>query len=88
MCVYVHVGLSGGQDCTVQVKLPALSSGKDGVFAILDGGRLVAAPAVLQKKLPDLLMQEFSSQGVEPKTKDTPLDSLQYLTHTFLSAHQ
>lgn len=72
----------------MQVKIPALHTHKDSLFAIMDGGRSVDAPAIIQKKLPDVLMQEFSAQGVEPRTKDTPLKSLQYLTHTFLAAHQ
>ena len=78
--------MTGGPDCTVQVKT-VLDSGRDGLFAVLNGGRSVAAPAIIQKKLPDLLTSEFSAQGAEPKTKDTP-PNLQYLTHTFLAAHQ
>ena len=70
----------------MQVKT-VLDSGRDGLFAVLNGGRSVAAPAIIQKKLPDLLTSEFSAQGAEPKTKDTP-PNLQYLTHTFLAAHQ
>lgn len=88
MYYVIAVGLSGCHDCTVQVKVPSLLTHKDGLFAILDGGRSADAPAIIQKKLANVLMQEFSSQGVEPRAKDTPLESLQYLTHTFLTAHQ
>lgn len=65
-----------------------MSSGKDGLFVIMDGGRSVDAPAIIQKRLLDVLMQEFLAQEMEPKTRDTPLNSLQYLTHTFLTIHQ
>ena len=80
-------GVGASEDCTVQVK-SLHSTGRDAVFAILDGGRSPAAPSIIQKKLPDLLIREFSAQGAEPTTKDTPPNSLEYLTHTFLSTHQ
>lgn len=75
-------------DCTVQVKSPSLSGGRDGLFAILNGGRSTAAPAIIQSKLADVLMKEFSKQWAEPGGKATPPGSLQYLSHTFLAAHQ
>ena len=72
----------------MQVKYPCLSGGRDALFAILNGGRSTAAPAIIQPKLAEVLMKEFSDQWVEPGGKGTPPESLRYLTHTFLKAHQ
>lgn len=75
----------------MQVKASSLVSGKDGLFAIINGGRSVDAPKIIQEKLADLLMEEFSAQvqeEAEPRRKDTPTNSLSYLKHTFLTAHQ
>ena len=72
----------------MQVKIPTLASGKDGLFAIMDGGRSADAPVIIQKVLPDLLTRELAAQKAEPTTRDTPTNPLQYLTHTFLAAHQ
>ena len=72
----------------MQVKSPSLSAGRDALFAILNGGRSTAAPAIIQSKLADVMLREFADQWAEPGGKITPPESLRYLTHTYLTAHQ
>ena len=87
--VFLYAGLAGGGvDCTMQIKAPSLSGGRDGLFAVLNGGRSTTAPAIIRAKLTEVLMKEFAEQWVEPGGKGTPPNSLQYLTHTYLAAHQ
>ena len=82
-------GMDSSTDCIVQGKVPTLPSSRDGMFAIMDGGRSADAPVIIQKILPDVLMTELASQEMETKIRGTPSgNSLQYLTHTFLTAHK
>lgn len=82
-------GIDSRTDCTVQLKAPTLGSRpSDGLFAVLDGGRSTDAPASVRKTLEATLLEELTDEERLVKQGVVIKEKLQYLTHTFLSAHR
>ena len=87
--MYINSGIDTRTDCTVQLKTPSLGSRpSDGLFAILDGGRSTDAPASVRKNLETTLLEELTDEERMVKQGVAIKEKLQYLTHTFLSAHR
>ena len=88
----IHVytlGIRSPVDCTDQLKVPVLiPKTGDGVFALMDGGRYPDAPEALRKMLAGILIDELASDKEEEKAGFTNTDPLQYISHTFLTAHR
>ena len=57
---------------------------KDGLFAVIDGGRSSKAAQALKQSLSQLVEAEL--QLVEGTRRDN--DELEYLKHAFLTAHR
>jgi hypothetical protein len=82
-------GIDTRIDCTVQLKSPSLGSRpSDGLFAVLDGGRSTDAPVSVRKTLETTLLEELTDEERMIKQGVAIREKLQYLTHTFLSAHR
>ncbi len=60
----------------------------EGVFAIMDGGRTPDVPDMLKATLTGILANELENDDIEKKMGYQVADPLQYLTHTFLTAHR
>ena len=89
MFCIVCTGVESTVDCTVQLKVASLvSRGQDALFALIDGGRSPSAPEVLRRALEGILLEEMESDQRELKEGYQQQDSLQYLVHTFLTAHR
>ena len=83
------IGIETKADCTVQLKSPSLGSRpSDGLFAVLDGGRSTDAPAVVRKTLESTMLEEMVDEERMLKRGSVAKEKLQYLVHTFLSAHR
>ncbi len=60
----------------------------DGVFAVMDGGRAPDVPEALKTILSGILTDELANDEDERRQGYHIANPLQYLTHTFLSAHR
>ena len=92
LCSLNRVHLSGidtKTDCTVQLKSPSLGNRPDeGLFAVLDGGRSTDAPVAVRKTLESTMLEEMVDEERTRKRGSIVNEKLQYLVHTFLSAHR
>lgn len=87
--LYYITGIDTKTDCTMQLKVPTLSSRpSDGLFAVLDGGRSTDAPAAVRKVLESTLLEELTDEERMVKQGIVVKERQQYLVHTFLSAHR
>ena len=85
----IHTGIDTKTDCTVQLKAASLGSRpSDGLFAVLDGGRSTDAPAAIRKTLESTLLEELTDEERQRGQGFIIKEKLQYLVHTFLSAHR
>lgn len=64
------------------------SSGQDGLFVVMDGGRSPDAPEALKGMLESVLLEELAEDEKELNTGFQNSEPLQYLVHTFLTAHR
>lgn len=88
-CTFSSLGVENSQNSVLQVKVSSLNSRKkDGLFAILDGGRTADAPKVVKKILEETLVEELVSCERDLQEGYQNPDHLLYLNHTFLSAHR
>ena len=70
-------------DCMYQLQMENFR-GKDGLFAVIDGGKHSNAAVILNQILAELVEKEL--QLVEGSEKDS--EELVYLKHAFLTAHR
>ena len=77
-------------DSTAQLKIPTTTSKPkgDGIFAVMDGGRSSDVPEALGVTLAGILADELAYDEMETKSGYKGYDPLQYLVHTFLTAHR
>ena len=69
---------------TKTVTLPVFREAEgDGLFALIDGGKVVDAAAKIESSLVETIKQEIKE--TEPDNIDHPL---LYLEHTFLTSHR
>ena len=61
---------------------------KDGIFAVMDGGRSSTVPEKLSKVLEETLVEELHEEERERAEGYMDLDPLQYLMYTFLTSHR
>jgi len=64
------------------------SSGQDGLFVVMDGGRSPDAPEALKGMLESVLLEELAEDENELKAGFQSPEPLQYLEHTFLTVHR
>lgn len=82
-------GIASTVDCTAQIKSAVLSTKKqDALYAILDGGRSREAPQALRPIMKDIFVEEMKKLEKEQKETSHSVDSLQYMSYTFLTAHR
>ena len=82
-------GINSITDCTAQVKSARVCGlSKDGMFAVMDGGRSSEVPEKLSNMLEEILVEELREDEREREEGFTDLDPLQYLMYTFLTAHR
>ena len=82
-------GIDTKTDCTVQLKSPSLANRPDeGLFAVFDGGRSTDAPVAVRKILESTMLEEMVDEERTRKRGSIVKEKLQYLVHTFLSAHR
>ena len=83
------IGIDTKTDCTVQLKSPSLGNRPDeGLFAVLDGGRSTDAPIAVKKTLESIILEEMVDEERMKKQGSVIKEKVQYLVHTFLSAHR
>ena len=87
---HIHfTGIDTKADCTVQLKSPSLGNRTDeGLFAVLDGGRSTDAPIAVKKILESTILEEMIDEERTKKRGSVIKEKVQYLVHTFLSAHR
>ena len=83
-----HTGTASRLNCTTQLKVPSLYLRTDSLFAVMDGGRSSDAPEALRSILEGILGEELAYDDMEEVAGFQNMDPLQYLTHTFLTAHR
>lgn len=90
MTLIDFTGTAGRLNNTAQLKAPIATSQStlDGVFAVMDGGRAPDVPEALKTILSGILADELGKEDKERKEGYHITDPLQYLTHTFLTAHR